>query len=319
MSLFHDLAFQRLVGGVLAVLVAATLVGQVLARTVAGAAGRETVANLNARIAAWWLMTGVFTVAVLTGGVGSIVLFGILSFLALREFITLAPTGRGDHMVLFWAFFVVTPAQYLLVAFKLYGLFSIFIPVYAFLGLAIRGVLSGETNRFLERAASIQWALMICVYSLSYAPALIDLELPHFLHQGAKLLLFLVIVVQFSDVAQYTFGKLFGRHRISPRVSPNKTWEGLVGGGLVATALGTGIFWATPFAWWQAGSLALLIVVMGFGGGLVMSAVKRDRGVKDFGALIPGHGGILDRMDSLTFAAPVFFQVTRFLFLGGGF
>jgi phosphatidate cytidylyltransferase len=316
-TLLHDPAFQHLILGVLGLLVVATVVGRVLARMVKDRSGRETVANLNARVAAWWVMTTIFAIAVLTGGIGSILLFAILSFLALREFITLTPTTSGDHQALFWAFFVITPIQYLLVGLKSYGLFSIFIPVYAFLGLAIRAVLSGDPRRFLERAATIQWALMICVYCLSYAPALLDLQLPGFEHQGAKLLLFLAIVVQISDVAQYSFGKLFGRHRISPRVSPNKTWEGLIGGGLVATGLGAGIYWATPFSWWQAGGLALVIVLMGFGGGLVMSAVKRDRGVKDFGALIPGHGGILDRIDSLTFAAPVFFYVTLFLLPGG--
>ncbi|MBO0687705.1 MAG: phosphatidate cytidylyltransferase, partial [Candidatus Dormibacteraeota bacterium] len=263
------------------------------------------------RIKAWWVMCAVFTVALLTDGIGSYVLFALLSFLALREFVTLARTERGDHAALLWAFFVVTPLQYLLVAFKAYGLFTVMIPVYAFLFLAIRIVLSGQTSGFLTRAAEIQWALLICVYSLSYAPALLALNLTGFAGQGPKLLLFLVLVDQFSDVFQYVVGKLFGRHRVAPTVSPNKTWEGFLGGTALAVLLGAGIWWLTPFAAWQAAALALAIALMGFGGGLVMSAVKRDRGVKDFGTMIRGHGGVLDRIDSLTFAAPVFFHLVR--------
>jgi phosphatidate cytidylyltransferase len=148
---------------------------------------------------------------------------------------------------------------------------------------------------------------------VSYAPALLTLEAGDE-NQGAKLLLFLVIVVQSSDVAQYIWGKLVGRRRIAPAVSPNKTWEGFAGGILTATFLGTGLWWVTPFAPWQAALMSLVIALMGFAGGLTMSAIKRDRGVKDFGTLIAGHGGVLDRIDSLCFAAPVFFHLTRYFF-----
>jgi phosphatidate cytidylyltransferase len=133
---------------------------------------------------------------------------------------------------------------------------------------------------------------------------------------GVKLLLFLIIVVQSSDVLQYIWGKLFGKHHIAPSVSPNKTWEGLIGGIASATLLGTALWWLTPFAPWQAAVMSLAITLMGFAGGLTMSAIKRDRGVKDIGALIAGHGGILDRIDSLCFAAPVFFHLTRYFFGG---
>lgn len=309
MRLLHDAAFLRLAAGTLGFLFLATVVARVLQlRSPSG-----TIANLNSRINAWWVMSGVFAVALLTGGVGSYVLFALMSFLALREFVTLAHTERGDHRALFWAFFIVTPLQYLLVSSKAYGLFSIMIPVYAFPLIAFRIVLAGQTSGFLTRTAEIQWGLIVCVYGLSYAPALLGLDLAHFAGQGAKLLLFLVLVDQFSDVFQYIFGKLFGRHHIAPTVSPNKTWEGFVGGTTCAVLLGAGIWWITPFAAWQAALLALAIALMGFGGGLVMSAIKRDRGVKDFGRIIHGHGGVLDRVDSLTFAAPVFFHLARLL------
>lgn len=312
MNLLHDVAFLRLAAGALAFLAIATIIARIL-RFRAGSQINPTIDNLNARINAWWVMVAVISVAVLTGGLGSYVLFGITSFLALREFFTLIPTARADHRALFWAFFVITPLQYLLVALKAYSLFTLLIPVYGFLFIMIRIVLAGDTRRFMERSAAVLLALMICVYSLSFAPALLTLNVPGFAGQGAKLLLFLVIVDQFSDVFQYIFGKLLGRHQIAPTISPSKTWEGFVGGVICATLLGAAIWWATPFSIWEAAALALVISLMGFFGGLVMSAIKRDRGVKDFGAFIRGHGGILDRIDSLTFAAPIFFQLTRLL------
>jgi phosphatidate cytidylyltransferase len=259
-------------------------------------------------------MAAVVAAALLLGKIAATVLFGLLSLLALREFITITPTRRGDHATLFWAFFVVTPLQYVLVAIDWYGLFSILIPVYAFLFVPIRSALAGDTERFLERTAKIQWGLMVCVYSVSHAPALLMLDLEGFSGQGARLLLFLIVVVQLSDVFQYIWGKLLGKHPIAPHVSPNKTWEGFVGGALSATALGSALWWLTPYTPPQAAGMALLVVLLGFAGGLTMSAIKRDRGIKDYGALIEGHGGILDRIDSLCFAAPVLFHVTRYFF-----
>jgi len=303
-----------LAAGVLAVLVGASVVGAILARHVTSDAPRATVTNLNDRIRAWWVMCAVFAIALLTRGIGSVLLFALISFLALREFITLTPTRHGDHRALLWVFFVVMPIQYWLVWSDWYGLFAIFIPVFVFLLVPTRNAIAGETEHFLERTATIQWALMICVYCVSYAPALLTLEFGSDENEGTKLLLFLVIVVQSSDVAQYIWGKLFGRRQIAPTVSPNKTWEGFVGGVLTAILLGTALWWITPFTPWQAALMSTVIALMGFAGGLTMSAIKRDRGVKDFGALIAGHGGVLDRIDSLCFAAPVFFHLTRYFF-----
>jgi len=303
-----------LFGGVLALLVLASLIGWILGRTAHGDGPRAVVANLNARIRAWWVMCAVFAVATATGGPGSIILFGLMSFVAFREFITMTPTGRGDHRALFWAFFVFIPLQYYLVALDWYGLFSILIPIYAFLLLPTRTALAGDTERFLERSARIQWGLMVCVYCVSHAPALLMLRIPGYEGREAVLLFYLVLVVQMSDVLQYVFGKLLGRHKIAPTVSPNKTWEGFLGGILSATLVGAGLWWATPFTAWQSAAMSLAITLMGFSGGLVMSAIKRDRGIKDFGTLIEGHGGILDRIDSICFAAPVFFHLTRYFF-----
>jgi phosphatidate cytidylyltransferase len=309
-----DRALLWLLGGVLALLVIGSVAGLVLAHTVRGEGARATVANLNARVRAWWAMVFVFGIAVMTGGVGSIVLFALVSFLAFREFVTLAPTKPADHRALFWSFFLFLPLQYVLIGVQWYGLFSILIPVYAFVFVAIRSVLAGDTEQFLGRTSTIHWGLMVCVYCVSYAPALLTLDIPGYERENAKLLFFLVLVVQLSDVLQYVWGKALGRHPIAPTVSPNKTWEGFVGGVGSATLIGTALWWATPFTPWQAAAMSLAITLMGFAGGLIMSAIKRDRGVKDFGSFIEGHGGMLDRIDSLCFAAPIFFHLTRFLF-----
>ena len=301
-------------GGVLGLLVVSSIAGAILARTVKSESGRATIANMNARIRAWWLMAAVFALSLATGGIGSVVLFGLLSFFALREFITLTPTRRADHMTLFWVFFVITPLQYVLVGIGWYGLFSILIPVYAFLFVPIRTAIGGDTQGFLERAAKIQWGLMVCVYCVSYAPAILKLEIPGYEGQNGKLLLFLILVVQISDVLQYVWGKLLGKHKIAPNVSPNKTWEGFVGGILCASAIGTALWWLTPYKPLEAAAMSLVVTLLGFAGGLTMSAIKRDRGVKDYGELIPGHGGILDRIDSICFAAPVLFHLTRYYF-----
>lgn len=303
-----------LVAGVVAVLLMASITGWILSRRAGGVAYQSTIANLNARIRAWWMMVAIFLFAMLSGGLGSVVLFALTSFLALREFVTMTPTKLGDHGTLLWVFFVITPIQYALVALHWYGLFSIFIPVYAFLFVPLRSVLSGDCERFLERTATIQWALMVCVYCVSHAPALMNLRIPAFEGQNGKLLFYFVLVVQASDVFQYIWGKLLGKHKIAPTVSPNKTLEGFLGGVVMATLLGTALWWATPFTPWQAAAMSLLIALMGFVGGLVMSAIKRDRGVKDYGTLIEGHGGVMDRIDSLCFSAPVFFHITRYFF-----
>jgi phosphatidate cytidylyltransferase len=211
-------------------------------------------------------------------------------------------------------FFIVTPLHYYYLGTSWYGMFVIFIPVYAFLVLPVRSALAGDCERFLERTSKIQWGLMVCVYCISHAPAILMLlKIPGFEGQNAKLLFWFVTVVELSDVMQYVWGKLCGRRKIAPTVSPGKTWEGFLGGGATTVAIGASLWWATPFSPLQAAGMAVIVVLMGFAGGLVMSAIKRDRGVKDWGGAIAGHGGFMDRLDSLSFAAPVFFHVTRYV------
>jgi phosphatidate cytidylyltransferase len=273
---------------------------------------RAAIDNLNSRIKAWWAMTAVIGLALLGGRAGVIVLFAFASFAALREYATLVPTRRSDHWVLLVGFFVVLPFQYFLVWMQWYGLYSIFIPVYGFLVLPMIAVLREDTRNFMQRTATIQWGLMLCVFCISHIPALLNLDIPGFEDRNAFLLVFLILIVQLSDVLQYVWGKLLGRVPIAPRVSPSKTVAGLLGGLLSTTLLGAVLSWMTPFTPLQAALIALGVNIAGFLGGLVMSAIKRDRGVKDWGTMIEGHGGMLDRLDSLCFSAPIFFHVVRY-------
>ena len=309
-----DRDFASVVAGIVVVLTAATAVGQTL-RARAGTAARiAVVTNLNARIVSWWVMCAVVLGSLLLGPIGAIVLFAGLSAAALREFFALTPTRRGDHRVLLLVFFVSVPLQYGLIATRWYGLFAVLIPVYGMLCLSAVAAIAGDTVAFLERIARTQWGLMICVYGVSHAPALLMLDIPGYSGQNAKLLLYLLLVVESSDVLQYIWGKLCGRRAIAATVSPGKTVEGFAGGIISATLAGCALTPITPFTLWQSAILSLIVTIMGFAGGLVMSAIKRDRGVKDFGSAIAGHGGILDRIDSLCFAAPVFFHLTRYFF-----
>lgn len=311
-----------LVGGVLALLALSTVVVQILKRQPDISGNAALMRTFNNRVRAWWAMCTMLAAVFLLGAASkaaTVVVFGLVSFWALREFITLTPTRLGDHRTLFWVFFLFTPLQYLLVGIDNYGVYSILIPVYAFLFIPARVALAGDFKRYLERCAKIQAGLMICVYCLSYAPALLYLDLsrpgtdprPEL---NARLLFFFVLIVQLNDALQYAWGRLLGQHVIAPAISSSKTWEGAIGGVSSAALLGTALWWATPFEPWEAAGMALATCIMGFAGGMTMSAIKRDRGVKDYGTLVVGHGGVLDRIDSICFAAPVFYHLTRYYF-----
>lgn len=302
----------NLFAGIFAVLALASVIGAVLKLRASPDAASASIDNLNARLKAWWVMIGLIALAIWAGDWGVILLFGFISFQSLREFVSLTHTRRGDHRALIWSFYVFLPLQYILIANHWYGLFAILIPVYAFLLLPISASLGADTTRFLERAAKVQWGLMICVYCISHVAALLTLDIEGFAGANALLIVFLVLTVQSSDVFQYVWGKLLGKHKLAPAISPSKTLEGLVGGVASATLVGASLWWITPFTPLQAGLIALVINVMGFFGGFVLSAIKRDRNVKDWGSMIEGHGGMLDRVDSISFSAPIFFHIVRF-------
>ena len=301
-----------LFAGIGIVLLVATLIGYVLKVSIAHGQPHGTIDNLNTRIRAWWVMVILAGFAILLGRVGVMLLFLCVSVVALREFVSLTCARGADRNALPVSYAFVLPTQYLLIYVGSHDLYLFFVPVYAFLILPVAMAVLGDTQDFLLRATKLQWSLMICVYFISYVPALLTLDLPGYGGRNLQLIVFLVVVVQSSDVLQYVWGKLAGRRKVAPFISPSKTWEGLIGGVASATAVGAMLYGITPFAPWQAALMALAVNVMGFFGGLVMSAIKRDCGAKDWGRMIGGHGGVLDRLDSVAFAAPVFFLLTRY-------
>ena len=309
-----------LMGVVLAILAGAYIVGMFLRKQPEGTVHPALARAFNERVRAWWMMAAILMAGFLLRYHATVFLFFLISFWALREFITMTPTRRSDHRTLFWVFFVITPAHYLLVGMgeTWYPLYSIMIPVFGWLVLPSRIAFSGDSKRFLERSAKILAGLIFCVYSLSYAPALLDLSLytrdasgALQLWEGSKpgLLFYFVLLVQLSDLLQYAWGKLIGRHVIAPNINASRTWEGFCGGVASTTLFGVLLYWVTPFGVWGSACMAMIVAVMGFAGGMTMSAIKRDRGVKDYGTLVQGHAGVLDRIDSLCFSAPVFFHM----------
>lgn len=300
--------------GVFAILVIASITGRLIRRKHGNG---STVANLNARIDAWWVMSVVLFFAFLFGRTGTVILFLLVSFAALREFLTLVYRQKSDYYAMVVCFYILLPMQYFFVYDGWYGMFSIFIPVYGFLLLPIVASLSGDTRFFLARAAKTQWAAMISIFCISHVPALMFLHLDDFdSKNNVLLLIFLIGVVQASDVLQYIWGKLIGKRKIMPALSPSKTVAGTVGGIASATLLAVLISPITPFSALQAMLIGFAICLAGFLGGLVMSAIKRDQGVKDWGNMLQGHGGMLDRVDSICFAAPVYFHILRYFWHG---
>ena len=273
----------------------------------------EKRAELEARTRSWWVMIALFAAALVLSSTAFIVFFAFVSLLALKEYLSLIPTRRADRRVLFWAYLSI-PVHYYWIASDWYGMFIIFIPVYMFLFLPFRMVLAGETKGFLRAAGTLHWGLMTTVFALSHIAALLVLPLASpTAAGGAGLVLFIVFLTEFNDVAQFTWGRAFGRHRIVPFVSPNKTWEGFIGGLFTTTVLAWPLAaWLTPLSTTEALAVGVGIAAVGFVGDVVMSAVKRDLGVKDSSQLIPGHGGVLDRVDSLLYTAPLFYHYVRY-------
>jgi phosphatidate cytidylyltransferase len=299
--------------GIALVLALASVIGLGLKITVAKRQPHGAIDNLNARVNAWWVMCIVVGLSLFAGRIGATLLFAFASFVALREYIAPAPERPSERGLALVVLVVVLPLQYLFVARGDYALQTLFIPVFIVVALPVMIALAGKSQEEGGRAPLMQWTsgLVICVWCISQAPALLDLEIPGYEGRSAFLLVFLIVVVQSCDVLQYLWGKLAGRRRIAPTLSPSKTIEGSVGGIASATLLGALLSPITPFTVLEAAVISLALTLLGFLGGLLLSAQKRERGIKDWGTLIPGHGGMLDRVDSLFLSAPVFLQVVR--------
>jgi phosphatidate cytidylyltransferase len=299
--------------GSFGILIALTVLGEILR-------ARQPVHDANpmldtymTRVQSWWGMVAFIGVALLMGKPGIMTLFAFASFAALREFLTLTTKAQADHLSLALAFFAVLPLQYVFVGFGWTGLFTVFIPVYAFLLLPMVSALRGNPNRFLVRVAETQWALMIAVFCVSHVPALMSLEIDGYGDRTVLLIAFMVMVVQFGDLLDFFFGRRIGRTKIAPGLSP-KTWEGLLCGVLSAMVIGAMLSWITPFGVVGAALMAGVASLVGMFGNIVVAAIKRDRGVKDWSHLIPGQGGFVDQLDSVIFAAPIFYQLTKYFY-----
>jgi phosphatidate cytidylyltransferase len=309
-----DLDMSPNVAAVIIAIYALLIVASIFTWSLARRRPGKDYSELRARVRTWWVIVTLFAVAIALKPIFAISLLGFVSFLAFKEYITLIPTRRADHRVLFWAY-VTIPIQYYWAADGWYGMFIVFIPVYAFLLLPARMVLIGETDGFIRAAGTLHWGLMTTVFSLSHTAFLVALPASgNPVAGGDGLLLYLLLLTQLNDVAQYVWGKSLGKRKVVPKVSPKKTLEGLLGG--IATTAVVALVAApylTPLTHYEALAAGLLIGAAGFIGDISVSAVKRDLGIKDSGNILPGHGGILDRVDSLTFTAPLFFHFVYYL------
>jgi len=308
-----------LIAAVMISLIIGSLVGKLLERSSEERLNSAVVRSFNQRIRSWWLMCAILIAGLVIGPTGTVVLFGMIAFWALREFITMTPTRRGDHRALFWVLVIFTPLQFFLVGLNdERQMFKVLLPLIAALFVPMRIALANDEKRFLERSAKILIGILICVYALSFAPAILYLEIVDSTGQrwnaNKGLLFFFVLITQLNDVMQFGWGKLIGRNLIADRINTSRTSEGVIAAAASSALLGALFCWVTPFLFWQAALIAVVISLTGFAGGLTMSAIKRDRGVKDFGTLLQGHAGILDRIDSLCFAAPVFYLLTEYFF-----
>nr|WP_309727908.1 phosphatidate cytidylyltransferase [Chamaesiphon sp. OTE_75_metabat_556] len=274
--------------------------------------------ELQQRLTSWCWIVALFAITLIANRSIALCLYWFLSFLAFKEYISLIPTRLSDRRVLFWAYLAIV-IQYYWISIHWYVMFLIFVPVYTFLFLPMRMVIAGETQGFLKAIGTLHWGLMLTVFSLGHLAYLLMLpDRGNPIAGSAGLVLYLVFLTEINDIAQYIWGKSLGRHPVTPTVSPNKTWEGLIGGILTTTSLAIAIApWLTPFDWIHALGVGLIISCAGFIGDVTISALKRDLGVKDSGNIIPGHGGILDRIDSLTYTAPLFFHFTVYFYFRG--
>jgi phosphatidate cytidylyltransferase len=269
--------------------------------------------ELKTRTKSWWIMALLFIITTVFSTKISYFAIAFLSFMAFRELYSILGFRQSDRYAIFWALLTI-PVQYLLAYVGWYGAFIIFIPVVAFLLLPLRFVLKGDTAGIVKSMATLQWILMLTVFGISHLAYLLSLpDIEGFKAGGRGLLLFVVFLTEINDVMQFTWGKLLGKHKIIPKISPNKTWEGFIGGIVSTTIIGYFLVFLTPMNTWQVIVVSFLVANAGFVGDIVMSAIKRDICVKDTGTSIPGHGGILDRIDSLAYTAPAFFHLIYYL------
>ena len=277
----------------------------------------QNIKSLDGILRTSWLMVLVFWIGWVTGESVALTLFAVVSFFALREFMTLSPTRRGDHRSLVLAFFAVLPLQYWLIATRHFDMFAVFIPVYVFLALPVVSALANDPTRFLERNAKLQWGIMVCIYGMSHVPALLMLKFPGYDNKNAFLVFFLVLVVQVCMVTQHFAARKWPRPPVAPAISQSFHWRSWAIGIVVASVCGALLAGITPWVPGTAFAFSFIACLAGSMGHFVMKALKRDRGIPSWGRQgmsVTGAGGLLDRVDALCFAAPVFFHSARWYF-----
>lgn len=276
---------------------------------------KEFLVDFGRRLKVAWTLYFILVLGFCLGKFGITLLFLLASFLALREFMSIMHLRASDYWPMFFSFYIFLPLQYFFVLTDTQFLFYIFIPVYVFLMSPLISVIGQQDEEmFFERTSKFQWAQIACIYCLSYAPAISSVELNRGEFQSSSLLLFLLSVIFLSDAFQYIWGNVLGKTKVAPKLSPNKTWEGTFYGIITAAIIGTLLYWLTPFKWWQAGLISILLGAVGFLGGLVMSGIKRSLKIKDWGDILGAHGGVLDRLDSFVFTAPLFYHLCKYFY-----
>ncbi|MFZ4576031.1 MAG: phosphatidate cytidylyltransferase [Phycisphaerales bacterium] len=303
---FAHPATLPMVAGIGAALVVATVIIEVLGRT--GKVTREHLAELRKRTLSWWILAPLMLVPVLLGAATSILAVLVLSIFAYREY----ARATGLFRELFVSAIVVLGliAVNLAALDNWYGLFVALFPITIAL-LAALPILQDQPKGYIQRVglAVLGFSFFgMCFGHLSYFA-----NDTHF----RPAIIFLLITVELNDVFAYCTGKLFGRRKLAPNTSPKKTLGGALGALILTTSLTA---WLAHFIFrgtaidhpLHLAALGLLISIGGQFGDLVMSSIKRDIGIKDLGVLIPGHGGILDRFDSLILVAPLVFHFVRF-------
>lgn len=271
---------------------------------------RNKLLHVLDRIDSWWVILFLLSGAFYFDKAGICLLFAFVSFFALREFVTLASMSSADHRAMFLMFFVILPLQYLSIFKGWEHGFNYLVPFFALVFLPFRASISGDASRFLDRTSALQWGLMTSLFCVSHIPAILLIEIPNFT-QNSELLLYFILVTQISDVIQHEVGLWIGKYKIAPNISRLRTWEGWVLATLLTTILGGVLSFMTPFSPSQAILISFVTIQLSFAGCLVMSAIKRSKGIQTFDELIPGHGGALDRIDSIIFSAPVFVHLLK--------
>ena len=309
--LMVDKVFLTAMGGIFTLLFIASLITAAFRRF----RPQKDTTEVILRIKSWWVMVILFCVVMVIGRATSIIFFCFVSFIALKEYLSLMPSRRADRRVLFWAYLAI-PIQYWWIYTSCYGMFIIFIPVYAFLFLPMRMVIIGNTKGFLHAVGTLHWGLMTTVFSISHLAYLLVLPGEDAtMTSGPCLVFYLLCLTELNDVFQWVWGKSFGKRKVMPLVSPNKSWAGLIGGVLTTVLLSYLLApFLTPLSRIHAVIAGIIIGIGGFIGDVTISAVKRDIGIDNSGSILPGHGGILDRVDSLTYTAPLFLHFIRYLY-----